>query len=242
MEILGFLSEHWLEVITGVYLAGMVLYGHYKGFIRLVVSALALIITFTVIHFAMPHVTSYLKNETPVYGWLKNGVEKAIGLDELSESFANHENESLIIDGLELPQKIKHVLEKNNNGETYRAMGVKLFRDYVSGYLTDTILKIVVFLLLFILVFVALQVLVIWLDLIAKLPILSGTNKIAGAILGGVEALIFVWIACLAAAALSGTGIGAAVMRQIESSRWLLWLYDHNMLLYFVMGIIQGVL
>lgn len=223
-------------------MAGMVLYGHYKGFIRLSVSALALVITFTVIHFSMPHVTSWLKNETPVYGWLKNGVEKAIGLDALSESWPDPGNESMIIEGLELPQKIKRVLENNNNGETYQTMGVNLFRDYISGYLTDTILKIVVFLLLFILVFLALQLLVIWLDLIAKLPILSGTNKIAGAILGGMEALIFVWIACLAAAALSGTGIGAVVMRQIESSRWLLWLYDHNMLLYFVMGLIQGAL
>ena len=44
MEISAELSVRWLEVAVAVYLIGMVLYGHHKGFIRLVVSALAIVI------------------------------------------------------------------------------------------------------------------------------------------------------------------------------------------------------
>ncbi len=49
--------ENWLSIAVAVYLIGMVLYGHYKGFIKLAVSAVALIITFATIHVAMPQVT-----------------------------------------------------------------------------------------------------------------------------------------------------------------------------------------
>ena len=83
---------------------------------------------------------------------------------------------------------------------------------------------------------------VVWLDLIAKLPILSGLNQIAGAVLGAAEALVFIWIACLVFTALSGTALGRGVLAQVEASVWLSWLYDHNMLTLMIFGILQSVL
>lgn len=247
MEILAEVSGRWLEVITAVYLVGMVLYGHYRGFIKLSVSALALVISLLSVHVARPYVTDWLKNQTPAYESIKQGMEKAIGLDELlsgtdGDASPEKAEERRIIEGLELPDQLKQLLIENNNGEVYKMMGVELFRDYIGGYLADTIIKIIAFVLVFLAVFILLHVAVVWLDLIAKLPILSGINKIAGAVLGGAEALIFVWIACLIFTAMSGTDMGAAVMKQINASSWLSWIYNHNVLSYFVIGLIRGML
>ena len=74
MEISAELSVHWLEIAVAVYLIGMVLYGHYKGFIRLAVSALAIVITLASVHVAMPLVTEWIKNDTAVYGTIKDGI------------------------------------------------------------------------------------------------------------------------------------------------------------------------
>ena len=41
MEAITNFSGNWLEIAAAVYLLGMVLYGHHKGFIRLAVSAAA---------------------------------------------------------------------------------------------------------------------------------------------------------------------------------------------------------
>ena len=43
-----FFRENWLQIIVGLYLLGMVLYGHYRGLIRLAVSMLALVVTLVV--------------------------------------------------------------------------------------------------------------------------------------------------------------------------------------------------
>ena len=83
MEISAELSVHWLEIAVAAYLIGMVLYGHYRGFIRLAVSALAIVITLTSVHVVMPLVTEWIKNDTAVYGTIKVGIEKAVGLEEL---------------------------------------------------------------------------------------------------------------------------------------------------------------
>ena len=45
--------DNWLEITIGVFLLGMVLYGHWKGLIRLALSMLALIVTLVIVRFAM---------------------------------------------------------------------------------------------------------------------------------------------------------------------------------------------
>lgn len=246
MEIVSMLSGHWLEVVAAVYLLGMVLYGHYKGFIRLAVSATALLITLVTVHYTLPYVMDWLKNETPVYETMIDKMVESMGIDEILEKMEiqgqpQKEDEWMIIDELPLPEQMKRLLEENNNIEVYRVMGVEFFRDYIGGYLADTILKAATFAVLFVVVFLVLQVAVIWLDLIAKLPIISGINQIAGAALGGVEALIFIWIFCIVFTVFSGTEFGSGILAQIDASLWLSWIYDHNMLSYLVLGLIHSV-
>ena len=78
--------ENWLSIAVAVYLIGMVLYGHYKGFIKLAVSAVALIITFATIHVAMPQVTDFLKNNTKIYSSFEQRMKDAMKLDENERS------------------------------------------------------------------------------------------------------------------------------------------------------------
>lgn len=247
MEFVSELSGRWLEVLVAVYLIGMILYGHYRGFIRLAVSLLSLVIALTAVSAAMPYVTDWLKNDTSFYESVKAGAERMAGFTEgpeLEEGKGSNPEDAqgasamAGIEDLTLPEQLKRLLTENNTEEVYERLGVSAFQDYVGGYLADMMLRILVFVALFLVIFIGLRILVVWLDLIAKLPILSGLNQIAGAILGGVEGLIFVWIGCLVLTLFSGTGPGLQVMGQIDASAWLSWLYDHNLLSYLVVGLL----
>lgn len=247
MEIMAILTEHWLEIAVALYLLAMVLNGHHKGFIRLAVSAAAMLITLVTVNYTMPYVTEWLKNDTPVYETMKEKMAESVGIDDILtelglEEHTQKADEWLIIEELPLPEQMKNLLVENNNIEVYRMMGVEFFRDYIGGYLADTVLKAAVFIVLFVIVYLALKVLVVWLDLIAKLPILSGINKMAGAALGGVQALIFIWIMCIVLTIFSRTEIGQMMYAQVNASPWLSWLYDHNMLANLVLGVIRSLL
>lgn len=247
MENMAKLSEHWLEIAVAVYLLAMVLHGHYKGFIRLAVSAAAMLITLVTVNYTMPYVTEWLKHDTSVYETLKEKMAESVGIDDILnelglEGQTQKADEWIIIEDLPLPEQMKNLLVENNNIEVYRMMGVEFFRDYIGGYLADTVLKAVIFVVLFVIIYLALKVMVIWLDLIAKLPILSGINKMAGAILGGVQALIFIWILCIVLTIFSGTEPGQIVFAQVNASPWLSWLYDHNILANLVLGLIRSLL
>lgn len=236
--------ENWLSVIVGVYLIGMVLYGHHRGFIRLVVSMLALVLSLTIVRVSLPAVTGYLKENTGLQQTISESMKKSIGLqaeegsDETSSEMPSVQR--TVIEKLDLPQTMKNALIENNNSEMYQMLGVQAFTDYIGSYLANKILNSVGFVILFAAVYVAMKLIVGWLDIISRLPILSGINKIAGAMMGGVQGLVFVWLACILITAFSGTSWGLMLSQQIEASKWLSYLYSHNFINLMVLGVLQG--
>ena len=248
MEILEMLSSHWLEVAVAAYLIGMMLYGHYRGFIRIAVSVMSLFITLFAVRVAIPQTAAWLEHNTALYETMKESALKASGLDEKMDEMAQtaglagKAGERAVIESLEIPDQVKKLLIENNNGEVYQEMGVQIFEDYVGKYLADRVIRVIIFTVLFTVFYASLHIGIVWLNLLSRLPIIYGLNKIAGAVLGLTEALIFVWIGCLVLTLFSGSPIGKSMIDQINGSIWLTWLYDHNMLSYLVVGLVRSVL
>lgn len=239
-----FYMENWLSAAAGIYLLGMILYGHHRGFIRLAVSLLAVLVSLTIVRIALPSVTGYLKENTKIQQAISENVKKSIGLETGENAAWLNQGapaaQRSLIEDLELPQNIKAALIENNNNEMYQVLGVQAFTDYIGSYLADLILNSLAVVLLFSGVYLAIRLVMHWLDIIARLPILSGINKLAGALLGGAEGLIFLWLACLVITAFSGTDWGILAIRQIEMSKWLSFLYRHNFVNLIVLQVLQG--
>lgn len=234
--------NNWVEIVVAVYLLGMILYGHYKGFIRLAVSMAALIVTLIIVHVAMPKVTVFIKENTPVYSWIvehtKNTMESAIGIEDDIQMPAKQRQ---AIENLPLPQDVKEMLLENNNSQMYEILGVNAFIEYIGNYLANMILNWVGYVIMFFAVYIFLRIVMKWLDIMAKLPVLSGMNQIAGAILGGVQGLFFLWLMSLLLTACASASWATAILRQVEASAWLSFLYDYNLLSKLALGILKGI-
>ncbi len=74
----AYIKEDWLFVVVAVYLVSMVLYGHYRGFIRLAVSAVSLVLSLGVVHFGAPSVANLLRSNEVVYQAVEDSVTKFI--------------------------------------------------------------------------------------------------------------------------------------------------------------------
>ena len=121
-------------------------------------------------------------------------------------------------------------------------LGVDTFARYVSGYVANCMLGIIVFLLIFLAVFLLLRFLVIALDIIERIPVLAGLNQIAGAVLGGVMALVFLWVAMLVVTACGGTAAGAFLLAEIARSPVASFIYRHNALGLLALMVVKTVL
>ena len=96
-------------------------------------------------------------------------------------------------------------------------LGVDQFAEYVSTYLADILINAVSSIILFAAVYILIHLLVRWLDLIARLPILYGLNHIAGAVLGLLQGFCFCGLAVFGRSLCghtSGDDIGGANQRK----------------------------
>ena len=76
---MDFLAEHWLSVGVGVFWLSMVLYGHYRGLVRIAVTLLALILSLVVTRVAMPCVTTALNHNTAIHQMVGESLLKMAG-------------------------------------------------------------------------------------------------------------------------------------------------------------------
>ena len=244
---MDFLAEHWLSVGVGVFWLSMVLYGHYRGLVRIAVTLLALILSLVVTRVAMPCVTAALNHNTAIHQMVgesllkmagaKAGMEETDAPDgtEVQPSYQRN-----IIENLKLPEQMKEVLLENNNSEIYRMLGVNRFFDYLGSYLATMVIRTFGSGILFAVVFLFFRMGAHWLDQVARLPIISELNQLAGALLGGVAGLLIIWLAGLIIKACSGMVWAQPVLIQIEKSWWLSLLYQNNLFNWLFLCILKG--
>lgn len=245
MDIAAFWEENWLSILAACYLIGMMLYGHYRGFLRLAVSMAALLIALVGVRVMMPQVTAFLKENTGIHQWMEETMLQAVGLDEWSgqeSASVLPAEQRTLIEEISLPQSIKDALIENNNEEIYQLLGVERFIDYIGSFLADRIINTLAFIILFLVVYIAVRVLAHLLDIVAHLPVLSGMNQIAGAVLGLAMALFYFWIFCLVLNLFVSTDWGQYLINTIEATPWLAFLYRNNLLSGILLSVIWNLL
>ena len=141
---------------------------------------------------------------------------------------------------MKLPQSVKDILLENNNSEFYHILGVDQFAEYISTYLADMLINAVCGFVIFLLAYILIRILIRWLDLIARLPILCGLNQIAGALLGLAQGLLILWIAGALLNCFAATAAGQILEQQVNGSAWLSFLYQYNPLRILLGGFIKG--
>lgn len=235
--------EHWLSIGTGVFLIGMMLYGHYRGLLKQCVSLGALILTIIIVKLATPYMTGFIKENPSIRQGAANAILSISGWEEPSaEEIELPSAQRMTIERLNLPQSVKDVLLENNNSEIYHMLGVDRFAEYVSMYLADMLINAIGSIILFIAVYILIHLIVKWLDLIARLPILYGLNHIAGAFLGLAQGLLFLWVAGFVLSLFSATPTGRMLEEQIYASPWLTFLYRYNLINLILGGIVKGII
>ena len=140
-----------------------------------------------------------------------------------------------LIENLPLPEFLQDILLDYNNEEGYQGLGVSTFQDYLVGFIATGILNVAAFLVSVLIVHLLLWLSISALSILTNLPVIRVVNRVAGLALGLLQALLVLWLAFLILSLVSGTGIGMQLMKMVESSTWLNWLYQSNLFLKIVL-------
>ncbi len=217
-------------------------YGYVKGFIRIVISLVAMVATLVLVGMFVPKVTEMIVDYTPLDEAIELKFTSAMFGDEIyietteeTEELALTEQISLI-ESADIPDFLKEAALDNNNNEIYSQLGVTTFAEYIGRYLAEWVINVLAYIITFIIVWCVVSIFVFSLDVIAGLPVLHGINRGIGTVLGLGVALVVIWIGFLGLSLMYSSEIGQMCYAWIEESEILTYLYNVNPIITMLLG------
>jgi len=174
-------------------------------------------------------ITSGQLEQYGIPGDILNYQDSGEGIEEALEGAdIPRQLQMTAIQNADLPNLFKSLLRDNNNSEVYESLGATTFVEYVSAYLTKLIIGIISYLVTFVLITIVLRAVIFALDIVTQLPVLGLINRLAGAGVGLLIALVVIDFIFIAATLMYTTGFGQDIFALIDSSPFLTFLYDNN--------------
>lgn len=203
----------------------------------------ALVLTIITVKVATPYVTDFVKANPVIRENAAHFIMEVSGWQppEESESILPAA-QRMAIEELKLPQSVKDVLLENNNSEFYRLLGVDQFGEYISTCLSDMLINTLGSVLVFAASYIVIHLVIRWLNLLSRLPIICGLNQMAGGIVGLAEGFLLLWLAGFILSFFTETPMGQMLEAQVNSSIWLSLIYRYNLMNVILGSIINGIL
>lgn len=243
-----------LAVIVVIIIAIFMIKGYRKGFAKGLASMVSLAASLVLVFFLAPHVSEFLKDNTPVYDHVLEKCEQTFSLKDASK---NAENEKKTADGakktvmggkdaekllenLALPELLNEIILNNNTSEKYLELAAENFYDYVPKFMAHLIMDIISFIVTWIVVLACMRIVIGVLGIVNHIPLIGGINRILGLVLGFVQGLLIIWIVFLVITTFSSSDIGKQLMNMIVENTLLREIYDHNLLMELLQNTAQN--
>lgn len=229
-------------IVVVAILLFFLIWGFHRGFIRILLTTMTLIVTIAVAGVLAPHCTGLIEKS-----FIGKSVDKTITSyleEKLNNPLINSMEtaQEMVISELPLPQFMKDDISEKNTPEGYVSLKVNDFTEYLRTRLVGIADSLIAYGILMILIYLLLRILLAISKLINKVPVVGGVNRVLGGVFGLVEGLLVIWCICLLIMMLSGTKTGMQAMEVIESNAFLKFLYEKNGILYGVNALFKAFL
>lgn len=174
------ISWTWLGIVVLALIIFACASGFRRGFVKEIVSAFFMIISFLLVWVINPYVNTFVREYTPVYNIVQSNCQELVMEQTGSQKALDKEEQTQIMEKMELPDILKTSLMENNTAETYRYLAVSTFAEYIADSLAVMIVNGISFLLSFIISAIVIRLLSYILNVLTNLPVIKGVNKIAG--------------------------------------------------------------
>lgn len=217
-------------IVAVIILIASALAGFGRGLVKSVFSTFALIVAIVLAVQVMPYGTKLLRT-TPLYTSINDSIQASLE-DQFQVAAQGAGEQMEAIDQMDnLPDFLKDILKSNNNAEVYEALGIDQFSEYISNYITCLILNAISLIVCFLVIYIVLRIIGCMLDMLSRIPVINGLNKIGGFIFGLFNGAIYLWLACIIVTIFSTTQWGQYIFQQINDSVILSFIYNNNYLL-----------
>jgi len=245
-----------LVVIIVALLLGFAFWGYNQGLIKIAVSVVALIASILITTLFAPLITELIKKNTDIDEKMSQSFYELLDENEevrtylASNELANQTVDTSglqtisskvdeIVEGIgekfELPEIIVKALDKNTKSDLKDddiLVGTTSVREFtlhlVAAGLADIVFNALVYVIILAILYIVIRLILVFTNILAKLPIIGKLNHILGAGLGLCEGLIAVWILFIIITAFGNTEFAGKLLLEINDNSFLAFIYNHN--------------
>lgn len=227
---------------VAVIMLAAIIAGYLKGFVRIILSLAAALAAFLVAMILANPIGNLVKN-SDMYEDMKTSVAESLCSGLMDEGL-EITSVTELREAIQLPDVIAEQLAesiRDSFDEELQGPGQISITDIAEitvGKITDFLVDVAVFILLFILSYIAFRIIIMVVDFTAKLPGVNLINRLLGAVLGAVHGMLIIWVASLVLTAFAGTSTGGELLQTVSENELLNWIYSHNLLWNFVISVI----
>ena len=231
---------NWLLIIVLALIAGNVIWGYKKGFMKVVLSLVSWVVVLVACYIATPIVAEGIVEHTPLAEVIQETVTDNLNkaLDEVMEGVAGALNHEKIAEvEAQLPEQVKQMIY--GEGQTLEDLITSTGEVQIdTTNLAHGAAYLIGLLLVIIVTRIALIIVEKFLGLVAKLPLIGQADTLLGIVAGAVKGLIWSWVVLTVVAVLAYTGANTELMTMVNSSDLLLWLYANNPIMMVVVAFV----
>ena len=218
---------NWLRYVLLAVCILSALAGYQKGLVRTVLSMVSLILVTGLAIWMNPYVTQYVE-------------KKCLETFENNE-FLSGENQDVQkkwLESMGVPEELVNQILGSGAVREYQEEQLHSLASYAAKAVSEKIMKGIAFFLTLVLAvgFVTIAVKIV--ELIAEIPGISFLNRMGGAGLGVVRAVLWIWIFFAVVYCFQATHWGNVCMKQIQGDMALAWIRENNPVLMLLKNVL----
>ncbi len=212
-DCITMLQTGWVQIAAAAVMIGMLFYGYRKGLVRMSVNIVSIVLSLIATKMLLPTVQSWMEANPALREAVAERVQKiAMGDAGVSGS------ETAAGASVDL---------------FYQLLGLDKLTDYIADRITGMFLSAVTFILVLIVTTILVKLAFGLLVHIAELPVLSFFNRTLGAVLGLLEAVLYIWIFLIVISILPENPLTIQIAAQFnDPAGWLFYLKEANIFVH----------
>lgn len=207
---------NWLRYVLLAVCILSALAGYQKGLVRTVLSMVSLILVTGLAIWMNPYVTDVLNERTELPQYVEKKWLESMGV----------------------PEELVNQILGSGAVREYQEEQLHSLASYAAKAVSEKIMKGIAFFLTLVLAvgFVTIAVKIV--ELIAEIPGISFLNRMGGAGLGVVRAVLWIWIFFAVVYCFQATHWGNVCMKQIQGDMALAWIRENNPVLMLLKNVL----
>ena len=225
---------NWLMVVTAAIfiVAGML--GYINGLIKTILNLVLGAMTLVLVVMVSPRVCTFLQEQTPLPGYIQSKAEGIViekAEEKLQEGITLEQlGADAIVEELPFLPALKDAVLESEQFQGQASQRVQELAANIGKVVAEKVIILISYFTTFVVVFVALRIIAFVLDIIGRLPLINGINKMTGLVAGLAEGLVVVWILGIGLTLISTTDLGQSAAVCVQQSKFLSVIYGYNLL------------